>query len=148
MTTTCVVSKQVEFDAAHRVPYHESKCKHLHGHRYRVVAFCEGPVIPDSEQRADAGMVIDFGDIKAALTEEIHDVFDHRTIVWIRDDKLRAALLDYFPESVRCVECIPTAENLAVEFYRRLKARLSRGGIKLLAVEVYETPTSIARYEP
>lgn len=144
----CTISKEIEFDAAHRVPYHESKCKHVHGHRYRVVAFCSGPVIPDDEVRPDAGMVVDFGDIKAALTEEIHDVFDHRTIVWIKDDKMRAALLDYFPESVRCIDTIPTAENLAVEFHRRLNARLRGDGFALLAVEVWETPTSMARYEP
>lgn len=145
---TCIVSKCIEFDAAHRVPFHESKCKYLHGHRYRVVVECEGPIIPDDEQRPDAGMVIDFGDIKAAMIERIHDQFDHRTIVWREDKTLEAALVEYFPESLRYVPCIPTAENLAVLFHGYMSKALAGGAFIVRSVEVHETPTSIARYAP
>lgn len=141
------VSKCIEFDAAHRVPYHESKCKHIHGHRYKVVATIDGTVIPDTELRPDAGMVVDFGVIKDVLMELIHDVFDHRTIVWIEDKTLRDALLDYdFGNSLRCVPCIPTAENLAEYFASLIIGPLSP--LTLCSLAVYETPTSVATWTP
>ena len=42
MTTTC--TRRIEFDAAHRVMEHESKCRHLHGHRYAIEATFAQPV--------------------------------------------------------------------------------------------------------
>lgn len=54
------VSKDVQFDAGHRVPSHASKCRNPHGHRYRVVAYCVGDVVEDGGS-ADDGMVVDFG---------------------------------------------------------------------------------------
>ncbi len=36
---TC--TRRIEFDAAHRILNHESKCKMLHGHRYAIEATFE-----------------------------------------------------------------------------------------------------------
>ena len=44
MTTT--IRRYVETDTGHRVPNHKSKCRHLHGHRYRFEAEIEGDVAP------------------------------------------------------------------------------------------------------
>ena len=68
------ISKEIQFDAGHRVPLHTSKCKNPHGHRYRVVAFLEGELITSGPE---TGMVRDFSHVKQALTEFVHDVFDH-----------------------------------------------------------------------
>ena len=46
MTTT--IKRFVETDTGHRVPNHKSKCKHMHGHRYRWEAVIEGDIIPVS----------------------------------------------------------------------------------------------------
>ena len=43
MTTT--IKRFVETDTGHRVPNHKSKCKHMHGHRYRWEAVIEGDII-------------------------------------------------------------------------------------------------------
>ena len=60
----------------HRVPNHKSKCKHLHGHRYRFEAEIEGDVV-DVEGVSEEGMLMDFSDVKSILMEHVHDVIDH-----------------------------------------------------------------------
>lgn len=143
------VSKEVEFDAAHRVPYHASKCAHLHGHRYKVRATVDGIVLPDADVRPDAGMVVDFGAIKSILTREVHDLFDHRTIVWQHDTALYEALHRDFADSIVLVPFIPTAENLAHYIVDLVSVSLVRLGVedlRLCRLDVWETPTSVATW--
>ena len=71
MTTT--IRRYVETDTGHRVPNHKSKCKHLHGHRYRFEAEIEGDVVEVSGV-SDEGMLMDFSDISKVLMEHVHDV--------------------------------------------------------------------------
>jgi 6-pyruvoyltetrahydropterin/6-carboxytetrahydropterin synthase len=140
------VSKTIEFDAAHRVPWHESKCKHLHGHRYKVTVTIEGDMIGEIYQRPDAGMVVDFGVIKEAMLKYVHDVYDHRTIVWQHDAQLIEALTrGGFGDSIALVPCIPTAENLAALFCSDLAAHLPVS-LDIVEVAVHETATCVATW--
>lgn len=150
------VSKEVEFDAGHRVPLHASKCRNPHGHRYRVRATCSGLVVPDDQQSADAGMVVDFGDLKAWLTEHVHDRFDHGFIVWTGDRLMVDAFDDTVdaldavgeaPFKVVTVDYVPTAENLARDIFATLDPIIDGGwlgALRLDMIEVWETPTSLA----
>ncbi|KKK91502.1 hypothetical protein LCGC14_2712330, partial [marine sediment metagenome] len=120
------ISRKIEIDAGHRVPYHHSKCRYLHGHRWTIVAHVSSHLLVKADpDHSDSGMVVDFGYIKQVLTERIHDQFDHRMILWERDplvqietrpeswgfmESLKAARI---LESTRTVPCIPTAEGLA-----------------------------------
>jgi len=63
------------FEAAHALPNvpPEHKCRRLHGHSYRVDVHVTGPIDP---QR---GWVMDFGDIKRAVTPLL-DELDHRML--------------------------------------------------------------------
>ena len=55
------------FEAAHTIPDHPGKCKHLHGHSYRVEAEFTG-------KELDAlGMVCDFDILKRALQKVLPD---------------------------------------------------------------------------
>jgi 6-pyruvoyltetrahydropterin/6-carboxytetrahydropterin synthase len=143
-----IIQKEIEFDAGHRVPLHESKCKNPHGHRYRVVAHIEGELITEGPE---SGMVRDFSIVKELLTKHVHDRFDHGFIVSVRDEDMLAALeirnVDNVPYSewdwkVIVVHYYPTAECLAKDIYDTLKPYLPN----LLKVDVYETPTSCASY--
>ena len=62
---THVVSlwKEMRFEAAHVLPHMPDghKCGRLHGHSFRLEVHVEGAVDPHT------GMLIDYGDIKAAL---------------------------------------------------------------------------------
>ena len=142
---TVTVSKEVEFDAGHRVPNHESKCRHPHGHRYRVRVTCEGQVNLDP-MSPEFGMVIDFGVLKTVLVEEVHDRWDHATIVHSDDTELRQAL-DGHGWHVEIVPVVPTAENIARLIHELIRDRLP-GELTVTTVEVWETPTSLAVYRP
>lgn len=136
------ISKEIEFDAGHRVPLHASKCKNPHGHRYRVVAYIEGELITEGPE---SGMVRDFSVVKQLLTERVHDVYDHGFIIHEDDTTMRHAFAHGDEDwKVIIVPFIPTAECLAKAIYEDLKVS---GLPNLRKIEVWETPTSCARYE-
>lgn len=139
--TLSTLTKEIQFDAGHRVPMHESKCQHPHGHRYRVVVQAEGPV-PES------GMVIDFGVLKAWMTTEIHDRYDH-TMIAHADDTALVEAMESNGWRVAVVPLPPTAENLAFIFYNHLRRRFDeQPGLIVSGVTVWETPTSSATFRP
>src|SRR4051794_23789378 len=89
------VTKVFAFDAAHQLPWHEGKCRRLHGHTYRLEVTVAGPV-------NENGIVLDFDDLSTHVKHSIIDRFDHQF------------LNDTFPN--------PTAEMLALEFSKLLEA--------------------------
>jgi len=68
---TCTLTKSFVFDACHYLPYHERKCKFLHGHTYHMDISIKNKVLQET------GMVMDFGEIKKIVEEEVLDKFDH-----------------------------------------------------------------------
>ena len=84
---TTVIRRYVETDTGHRVPNHKSKCRHMHGHRYRFEAEIEGDVV-DVEGASEEGMLIDFSDVSQILNEYVHDIIDHAFVVYDKDSLL------------------------------------------------------------
>jgi 6-pyruvoyltetrahydropterin/6-carboxytetrahydropterin synthase len=147
------ISKEVQFDAGHRVPNHTSKCKNPHGHRYRLIAHCEGRIIDDPNHPED-GMLVDFGRLKALLNE-FHDIFDHGFIIGPNDLVLAVAFaaasrqMEGEPFKVIDFPYVPTAENIARWVYDELHVMVADTfgeSLWLSQVEVWETPTSQAVY--
>lgn len=135
------ISKEIEFDAGHRVPLHESKCRNPHGHRYKVQAIIEGELITEGPE---AGMVKDFSNIKALLVKHVEEKYDHGFIAY-EDDKVMiecfaGALLENW--KIIWVPFYPTAECLAKAIYDDMKPELPN----LVTIVIWETPTSIATY--
>lgn len=156
--STTTVSKEIEFDAGHRVPDHGSKCRSPHGHRYRVRVTCSGDVV-DEAGAADNGMVVDFGDLKRWMTELLHDPLDHAMIVYREDVDLLDAVAfpGHRPEgriegrhgwAVYLFPYVPTAENIARWCFDQLAGPVAQHwrGMSLDRVEVWETPTSCATF--
>lgn len=152
------ITRKIEIDAGHRIPFHDSKCRRLHGHRYVIEATAEARQTVsygDGEEESSAGMLVDFGDLKRVLMSEIDSRFDHRTMVW-EDDPLWGYLGDVAEKEAAgfvYVPCIPTAEELARYWFGLVDAKL-RGlfhqrmaeGLKLVALTVWETPNCWATY--
>lgn len=142
-------SKEIEFDAGHRVPGHASKCRNPHGHRYKVRATITGELVT-TPGAPDEGMLADFGDLKSLMISEIHDVLDHGFIVYKDDHLMQEALAvgNDIDTKWKVIEFpyIPTAENMARWCYKRLYAGIRTMGFELIDVSVWETPTSIATY--
>lgn len=131
------ITKRVEFDAGHRVPLHTSKCRNPHGHRYVVEIEIDGTV-------PDDGMVLDYGIMKQALMDRVHDRFDHAMILQSSDVSLIAFLRE-MRWAVQVIDVAPTAENLARIIGEDMAKVMP---VAVTACTVWETPTSSARWEP
>ncbi len=121
----------------------------MHGHRYRFEAEIEGDVVETSGV-SEEGMLMDFSDISAILTREVHDVVDHAFVVY-RGDKTARRALEFMGDEHRTVvvDFIPTAENLAKWAFEQVEPHIvSTYGnkLKLVAMHVWETPKSVASW--
>lgn len=146
--TRITISKDIEFDAGHRVPMHLSKCVNPHGHRYKVRVKCVGEIV-ESPDDPEHGMLTDFSALKEYLTFYVHDVLDHAMIVHRDDTVLLEALSG---QGWRVVEFpyVPTAENLSRWIWEQLGPLLLQRyetRLRLAQIAVWETPTSVAYYE-
>ena len=149
MTTR--IRRFVETDTGHRVPNHKSKCRHMHGHRYRFEAEIEGDTVQESGV-SEEGMLMDFSDVSAILMEHVHDIVDHAFVVYEGDSEARkacAAMGDGHRTVV--VPFIPTAENLAKWAFEQVQPHIMTAygnRLKLVAMHVRETPKSTASWIP
>lgn len=128
------------FDAAHFLYGYEGKCSNIHGHRWRVVLEVSGEELTDEGQMR--GMLIDFGDLKKDLKEEV-DYLDH-CLIMEKGSLKETTLAALESENFRILqfEFRPTAENMAKYFYDKMQGR----GYTVKEVTVYETPNNAATY--
>lgn len=141
------ITREIQLDAGHRIPFHKAQCRNVHGHRYRIIAILEGDVVTQAGV-SEQGMVMDFGEIKRILMEKIHDPLDHGFMVWKDDVELREFLSSQGYRMV-VMDDVPTAENIARWCFRQcLMEFVSVYGnrLRLKAVTVWETPNSSATY--
>ncbi|MBN2781515.1 MAG: 6-carboxytetrahydropterin synthase QueD [Candidatus Marinimicrobia bacterium] len=127
------LTKIFHFDMAHRLSFHEGKCRNLHGHTYRLEVTLSG----DADEN---GMVIDFNEMKRLIDERVVDVLDHATVIY-HDDAL---LMNAFPKELKHV-VFPfevTAENLCIWIYDQL----DDAGLNIKQVVIWETENSKAVY--
>ena len=136
------ITRRLEFDAGHRIPNHDSQCRHLHGHRYAIEISLSGAVI-DAAGRPDDGMVLDFSAVKDIARRHLVDVWDHAFLVW-RSDRAVADFLASLPDhKTVALDRVPTAENLARIAFSILEPvyRATYGErLRLDRVRLYETP--------
>lgn len=127
--------------AGHRVLGHENKCRHLHGHNYRVHFHCA------AEELDRLGRVIDFGVIKTRLCDWLEVQWDHRTLIFC-DDPWLVVLQQLDPQGVVSVPFNPTAENMAQYLVESVGPNQLLGtGVTLRRVDIEETRKCQARYQ-
>lgn len=135
-----ICTRRLEFDSAHRVMEHESKCKMLHGHRY-VVEASFGAVELDA-----IGRVIDFGVIREVLGKWIDDNLDHNTILFEKDQNLGENIAKITGQKIYYMKSNPTAENIAKHLLEDICPQLfANHNIKCVGIKVYETPNCSAQ---
>ena len=155
MTKGHTITRYHDICAGHRVVNHESKCKHLHGHNYRIHFTC-------SAAQLDAlGRVIDFSVVKEKLCMWIEDNWDHKFLHWendpligllrssicANDDMFYTEMADTFGESLVSLPFNPTAENLAEHLVEVVgPAQLMGTGVVLTHVKIEETAKCHASY--
>lgn len=139
---TC--TRRLEWDAMHRIPRHESKCRAFHGHRYAAEITCAAP-------RLDAlGRVVDFGVIKARVGGWIDTHWDH-TALLMRDDPepavaALAAANGAHGRPVYWLDEPPTAEVIVAELARVAADLLADTGVEVTRIRLWETPNASAEW--
>ncbi len=130
---TC--TRRLEFDAAHRILNHESKCKFLHGHRYALeVSFV-------AQELDNLGRVIDFGIIRELLGSWLDEHLDHNTILCLQDEKLGEKISAETGQKIYYLKENPTAENIAKHILDEICPKLfAEKNVKCVAIKLYETP--------
>jgi len=129
------VTRRVRFNAAHRVhnpAFSDEENERLfgkcnnpnwHGHNYTLDVSVEGEVAPDM------GYVLDLARLKGIIEREVVDLVDHRNlnldVPFMRD-------------------VIPTSENIAVAFWRRLEPHVAPG--RLVRLVLWETENNYVEY--
>jgi len=137
-------TKQIEWEMGHRVLNHNSQCRNLHGHHYKLQITIEGKLVKN-EGSSDEGMVIDFSDIKKLAMEKIHTKLDHGFIVWDKDEILVEFYKNNPEQRHIIVPFTTTAENIATWIFMTLDKEYidTYGtGLSLYEIKLWETPTS------
>ena len=118
------VSVQEHFDAAHYLRNYRGKCENLHGHRFKVVANVKFNKLDEN------GLAYDFIELKRHLGAVL-EKYDHTCLNDVPPfNKINA-----------------TSENVAATIYKRLQLKLGRQ-IKLVSIEVWESPQTHVTYSP
>lgn len=124
------ITRKAEFSASHfcrhpelpeesnRALYGAAANEHGHGHNYTLEVTLEGEADPVT------GMVYDLKGLKRIIEAEVIEPMDHRF------------LNREVPPFDRVV---PTAENLAIEVWRRLEPKLAMPNARLYRIRLFET---------
>jgi 6-pyruvoyltetrahydropterin/6-carboxytetrahydropterin synthase len=92
------------------------------------------------------GMVIDFGDLKKIVKEQIVDVFDHATVFNKNTPHVELAHeLKNRGHHVILVDYQPTSENMVIDFSIKIKNLLPEH-TKLHSLRLQETDSSFAEW--
>lgn len=139
------ITKQFTFETGHALYGYDGKCKNVHGHSYKLSVTVIGSPITDTND-VKLGMVIDFGDLKKIVEEEVVDPFDHATVFNKNTPHVELAKeLTDRGHSVILANYQPTSENMVIDFAAKIKARLPKN-IQLHSLKLRETETAFAEW--
>ncbi|MEM7185306.1 MAG: 6-carboxytetrahydropterin synthase [Bacteroidota bacterium] len=142
---TIRLTKKFTFETGHALHGYDGKCRNVHGHSYKLSVTVIGKPIEDSSH-VKFGMVIDFGDLKKIVKEEIVNVFDHATVFNKNTPDMELAQeLIKRGHDVILVDYQPTSEMMIIDFANRIKPRLPEH-IELHSLKLHETATSYAEW--
>jgi 6-pyruvoyltetrahydropterin/6-carboxytetrahydropterin synthase len=129
-----LVTKRIEFCYGHRLLDYDGVCKHPHGHNAVV------EVDVSTETLDNRNMVADFSDIKRIVKGWIDRELDHKMI--LRHDDPLVEPLQKLGEPIYILESNPTVERIAKLIFDQSREL----GVNVVAVRVWETPSSYASY--
>ena len=113
------------FAAAHQLTMVAKKCENLHGHNWKVEVYLAG------DKLNDAGVVMDFGEIKRHLAD-IKKSLDHR-----------------FLNDLECFQSgNPSSENIARFIAESMQEKITEPGIRVSRVSAWESEDASATYIP
>jgi 6-pyruvoyltetrahydropterin/6-carboxytetrahydropterin synthase len=138
------LTKEFRFEASHALWQYDGLCKNIHGHSYILNVTVIGEPTKDVNN-PKLGMVMDFGDLKKIVKEEIVDPLDHSVILNKKAPyQSFTGVKDMF-DRIHILEYQPTCENMVDDFAKKIKARLPEH-VNLHSIKLYETATSFAEW--
>lgn len=137
---TC--TRRIEWDAMHRIPRHESKCRAFHGHRYAAEITCEVDALDE------LGRVIDFGVVKERVGGWVDENWDHTAILMMGDPEAGpiAEANARLGRPVYWTQAPPTAEVIVALLAEKAQELLFDTGVRVVAVRLWETPNGSATW--
>ncbi|MDY0215093.1 MAG: 6-carboxytetrahydropterin synthase [Bacilli bacterium] len=120
------ITKRFEFCYGHHLPGYSGKCVNAHGHNSTL----EIEIDNHHNVTTYPGMVMDFGDLKKIVKEQIIDYLDHKDLNTLTEFQNQP----------------PTAENIVEMIVGILTNAFSPLQYCLVRVRVYETPDSYAEW--
>ena len=129
------VSRKAHFNAAHRLHNKKwsdkknnevfGKCNYpnYHGHNYELIVSITGKI------NSNTGYVMDMGELKNIIKNEIEERLDHKNL---------NLDIPYFSK------VIPSAENICIYIYDILRDNIDKEF--RLSVKLYETPRNFVEY--
>ncbi len=139
------ITKEFTFETGHALYGYDGKCRNVHGHSYKLSATVVGEPITDTSH-VKLGMVIDFGDLKKIVKEEIVTPFDHATVFNKNTPHVELAKeLSDRGHKVILADYQPTSENMVIDFAEKIKSRLPEN-IELHSLKLRETGTAFAEW--
>ena len=116
---------ETHFAAAHRLKMVAKKCENLHGHNWKIEVCVAG------EKLNDAGVLIDFGELKQQISE-----------IMVKLDHTFLNELGYFSDAIP-----PSSENIAKFIADELEKSLNNNsGIRVSRVTAWESEDACATY--
>jgi len=112
-----------DFAAAHQLKMVSKKCENLHGHNWKIEVCVAG------ERLNDAGVLMDFGEIKARLND-IMASLDHKFL----------NELEYFKDGN------PSSENIAEFIAKSLKKEIDGSAVRVTRVTAWESDSAGATF--
>lgn len=138
------VTKEFNFEIAHALWNYDGPCANIHGHSYRMFVTVIGEPLSD-EKTPKNGMVIDFGDLKKIVNQEIIHPLDHAIILNKKALEGIHALDNQMFKKQYIVDYQPTCENMVIDFAKKLLFKIPKE-IKLHSIKLHETATSFAEW--
>ena len=139
------ITKKFRFEAAHALYGYDGKCKNIHGHNYNLFVTVIGIPIKNISN-VKCGMVMDFGDLKEIVNNEIIEKFDH-SVIFNKNtphEKLANDLLND-GHKVVMADYQPTIEEMVMDFANKISSKLP-DDIKLHSLKLEETETSYSEW--
>ncbi len=139
------LTKEFSFEAAHALERYDGSCKHIHGHSYRLFVTVRG--VPEScDESPKFGMVLDFGELKRIVNEQVVSRLDHALV--LRRSELSEGVVSKIGDvytNIILTDYQPTCENMLTDFATRISAELPES-VMLYSLKLHETATSFAEW--
>ena len=139
------ITKIFTFETAHVLYNYDGKCKNMHGHSYKLFVTVKGKPVNDLDNPKN-GMVVDFGDIKKIVNEEVVDIWDHAVLINANSPhKELGNELEGRGHKVIYCGFQPTCENMLYDIAAKVQAKLP-SDISLAYLKLHETENSYGEW--